>query len=212
MVFVPVAINYDRVLEDRTLLRRLDASAPRRGFAYALTRTAGFAAGQLWLMLTGRWHRFGYACVNFGRPVSMREWAARDGVDFRALDDDARHREVERFAGGLMDAIARIVPVLPVSVVATVFLHRREGGLSEIELKSAAYDLVLRLERAGARIYVPRGDLDYAFAVGLRMLVLRRVIIEREGVYFPNDDDGALLAYYANSIAPLLDGAGGQAA
>jgi glycerol-3-phosphate O-acyltransferase len=209
VVFIPVGINYDRVLEDRTLLRKLDAAAPRRGLLYATARTAAFVAGNLWLMLTGRWHRFGYACVNFGKPLSMRDHVRRHGIDFRRLDDEDRHREVERVGAQVMDAIARIVPVLPVSLVATVFLRSHVAGWSELELKSAAYDLILRLEKAGAHIYVPRGDLDYAIGVGLRMLLLRRIVAERDGLYRANPAEAALLSYYANAIEPLVAAAGG---
>jgi glycerol-3-phosphate O-acyltransferase len=209
VVFVPVGINYDRVLEDRTLLLKLDAAAPRRGLLYAIVRTATFVAGSLWLMLTGRWHRFGYACVNFGTPISMRDYVRRHGIDFRQLDDEDRHREVERVGAQVMDAIARVVPVLPVSLVATVFLRNHDAGWSELELKSAAYDLILRLEKAGAHIYVPRGDLDYAIGVGLRMLLLRRIVAEQDGLYRANPADAALLSYYANAIEPLVAAAGG---
>jgi len=212
VVFVPVGINYDRVLEDRTLLLKLDAAAPRRGPLYAIARTAAFVASNLWLMLTGRWHRFGYACVNFGKPLSMRDYVGRQGIDFRRLDDEARHREVERIGAQIMDAIARIVPVLPVSLVATVFLRNRDAGLSELELKSAAYDLIQRLEKAGAHIYVPRGDLDYAIGVGLRMLLLRRIVVEQDGLYRADPAEAALLSYYANAIEPLVAAAGGPQA
>ena len=208
LVFVPVGINYDRVLEDRTLLRKLDAQAPRRGIAYAAARTAAFVAGNLWLAATGRWHRFGYACVNFGRPISMREYLAGGAQDLRPLADAERHREVEKLGAKIMEAIARIIPVLPVSLVAGVFLRQRDTGLSELELKSAAYDLIQRLERAGAHIYVPRGDLDYAIGVGLRMLLLRRIVMEQDGLYRANLGDRALLAYYANAIEPELEQAG----
>jgi glycerol-3-phosphate O-acyltransferase len=204
LVFIPVGINYDRVLEDRTLLRKLDPAAPRRGFLYAAGRSATFAGANLWLAATGRWYRFGYACVNFGRPISMRNYLARHGLDFRQLDDAARHREVERVAGGIMDSIARIVPVLPVSLVATVFLGGRDTRFSELELKSAAYDLIQRLERSGAHLYVPRGDHDYAIGVGLRMLLLRRMVVEEDGLYRASPGELALLGYYANAIAPLL--------
>ena len=193
-----------RVLEDRTLIRKLEPDAPRRGFLYAAARTAAFAASNLWLAATGRWYRFGYACVNFGRPVSMREYGKRTGVDFRQLDDPARHREVERVAAQLMEAIMRIVPVLPVSLVATAFLRNRDAGLSELELKSSVYDLIMQLESAGAHIYVPRADLDYAIGVGLRMLLLRRMVEERDGVFRANPAETALLAYYANAIEPLV--------
>jgi glycerol-3-phosphate O-acyltransferase len=209
IVFVPVGINYDRVIEDRTLLLKLDSAAPRRGLYYAIARTAAFVARNLWLMLTGRWHRFGYACVNFGTPLSMRDHVKRQGIDFRRLDDEHRHHEVERVGAQVMDAIARIVPVLPVSLVATVFLRNHDAGWSELELKSAAYDLILRLEKAGAHIYVPRGDLDYAIGVGLRMLLLRRIVVEDDGLYRASSAESALLSYYANAIEPLVAAAGG---
>jgi glycerol-3-phosphate O-acyltransferase len=208
LVFIPVGINYDRVLEDRTLLLKLDAAAPRRGALYAVTRAAAFAASNLWLALTGRWYRFGYACVNFGKPLSMRDYARRSGVDFTRLSDDARHREVERVAAEIMRSIAGIIPVLPVSLVATVFLRSRDAGWSELELKSEIHDLIMRLEGAGAHVYVPRGDLDYAIGVGLRMLLLRRIVEEKDGLYRPNPADAALLAYYANAIEPLIVAAG----
>jgi glycerol-3-phosphate O-acyltransferase len=209
IVFIPVGINYDRVLEDRTLLRRLDPAAPRRGRLYAVARTATFAASNLWLAATGRWYRLGYACVNFGTPLSMRDYVNRHGIDFRRLDDAGRHREVERVGAQLMESIARIVPVLPVSLVATVFQDRRGAGWSELEVKSAAYDLILRLEKAGAHVYVPRGDLDYAIGVGLRMLLLRHVVEEQDGLFRAGPAEAGLLSYYANAIEPLVAAAGG---
>jgi len=209
LVLIPVGINYDRVLEDRTLLLKLDPAAPRRGLLYAVARSAAFVGANVGLMLTGRWYRFGYACVNFGTPLSMRDYVGRLGFDFRRLDDAARHREVERVGAQVMEAIARVVPVLPVSLVATVFLGNRDAGWSELELKSAAYGLIQRLERAGAHIYVPRGDLDYAIGVGLRMLLLRRIVVEADGLYRVSPAEVALLTYYANAIEPLVAAAGG---
>ena len=51
-------------------------------------------------------------------------------------------------------------------------------------------------------------DLDYAIGVGLRMLLLRRIVEEKDGLYRPNPADAALLAYYANAIEPLIVAAG----
>jgi glycerol-3-phosphate O-acyltransferase len=204
LVFIPVGINYDRVLEDRTLLTRLDSSAPRRSVFYAARRTAVFIGRNLRLMVTGRWYRFGYACVNFGRPISMRAYVSENRLDFRAFDDADRRREVERVGRLLMDAIARVVPVLPVSLVATVFARGRDAAFSELELKSEVYELIRRLEAVGAHVYVPRGDLDYAVGVGLRMLTLRRIVQEHDGLYRENPADRAVLAYYANAIEPLV--------
>jgi len=59
LVFVPLGLNYDRVLEDRTQLRSGDAAAPQVGGLRGALRTLGFAAGQIGLLLRSRWHRFG---------------------------------------------------------------------------------------------------------------------------------------------------------
>jgi len=138
VVFIPVGINYDRVLEDRTLLAKLDPAGPRRGTLYAVARTAAFVARNLWPSATGRRYRFGYACVNFGRPISMRGYVRARDIDFRRLPEEERHREVERVAAQLMAAIAGIIPVLPVSLVATVFLRCRETPLSELDAAETA--------------------------------------------------------------------------
>ncbi|MEM7259595.1 MAG: hypothetical protein AAF404_19650, partial [Pseudomonadota bacterium] len=52
--------------------------------------------------------------------------------------------------------------------------------------------------------YIPRGDRDYAVTVGIRMLVLRRVLLEDDGIYTVNQSDILLLQYYANSIEHLV--------
>ncbi|HTE13692.1 MAG TPA: 1-acyl-sn-glycerol-3-phosphate acyltransferase [Burkholderiales bacterium] len=205
LVFIPVGINYDRVLEDRTLLRKLDAASPRRGWVSAITTVLSFFARNTWLLATGRWYRYGYACVNFGRPLSMREYVSRNGVDFRTLDDDARHRTVAQVGQTLMDAIRDVIPVLPVSLVATVFVRGQTKPFAEIDLKTEAYTIARRLEAAGAHVYIPRSDLDYAIGVGLRMLTLRHIVRERDGLYSVAESERPLLEYYANAIAPLVD-------
>jgi glycerol-3-phosphate O-acyltransferase len=206
LVFIPVGINYDRVLEDRTLLLKLDSGGPRPGgIAYASAVTLGFAARQLWSMLLGSWHRFGYACVNFGKPVSMRAYVQARGFDFRALGDEERRVKVTELGQHLMAQIGAVVPVLPVALVATVLLQARGQALSELDLKAAVHELIIRLERAGAHVYIPRADHDYAITVGLRMLTLRRILTERDGLYSPDPDELPVLGYYANSIAHLVE-------
>lgn len=207
IVFVPVALNYDRVLEDRTLLRSLDRAAGRRSAWFAVRTALGFWASQLGLMLRGQWHRFGYACVNFGGPLSARSWLAAhggpNGGDLRALDKEQRFAVIGRLANDVMGEIARLVPVLPVSLMATVLLEA-EGPLDELELKVRASDLIVHFETRGAKLYLPRGDRDYAFHVGLRMLSLRHLVEEsREGLFSVAATERPVLAYYANAIAHL---------
>jgi glycerol-3-phosphate O-acyltransferase len=103
-----------------------------------------------------------------------------------------------------MAAVGRVVPVVPVPLLASVFVAQRERALSELELKAEVGRLLERLEAAGAHVYIPRGDLDYALTVGLRMLRIRHLVDESEGLFRANAEEMPLLAYYANSIAHFL--------
>ena len=205
LVFVPLGINYDRVLEDRSLLRSLDAEAPRVGRAKTLWNTLAFAAHNLRLMLKSEWHRFGYACVNFGSPISMRAYCRERAVDFQRLSGEDRKRETAALGAHLMQAVGRVVPVVPVPLIATVFVGNPERRLSVLELKAEVGRLLDLLERAKAHVYVPRSDFDYAINVGLRMLLSRHLVDEADGLYLAREKELAVLRFYANSIAHLLE-------
>jgi glycerol-3-phosphate O-acyltransferase len=209
LYFIPVGINYDRVLEDRTLLldAQPEASRPPRpphpSAADAARTTAGFVLRNFWLMLRNEWHRFGYACVSFGTPVSMRTWTAERGVDFRKLDKEGRAGLLEHLGAELMEAVGRVIPVLPVPLVASVFTDRPGVALSELELKAEVHQRMEGLEAAGALVYIPRRDRDYAIVAGLRMLTLRHLVDEADGLYRARPEEMHVLRYYANSIAHL---------
>ncbi len=206
IAFVPVGINYDRTFEDRSFLAELDPAAKKTSAGAAVTNTLRFVVRNLWLMARNRWHRFGYVCVNFGSPVSLKDYMRARGADFRSLSREDRFARVEELGRDLMKEIARVIPAVPVSLVATAFLRHPARAWSELELKGAALDLMRELEAGGAHVYVPRGDQDYAITVGLRMLTLRHLVTESNGLYSADPADLPLLAYYANSIAHLLPG------
>ena len=204
IAFIPVGINYDRTLEDRTLLSEREPGAERPGAATALARTLLFFGRNLRLLAANQWHRFGYACVNFGTPVSLKAWTAKHGVDFRKGAKEERFARVEELARELLAAVAKVIPVVPVSLVATAFVREPGRSWSELELKGEALRLATLLDAKGAHIYVPRGDQDYAIDVGLRMLTLRHLVDETDGLFTPRREELPLLTYYANSIAHLF--------
>ena len=206
LVFVPVGINYDRVLEDRSLMRTLDPDAVRRSRGFVIRTVLAWLARTVRLMLGGRWYRLGYACLNFGRPVSMRAYVRDHGVELGSGDAAAREAALQALGVRLLDSVARSVPVTPVAVVATVFAENPARAMSELEIKARAQRLIETLERRHAYVHVPRADRDYAVTVGLRMLTLRRLVTMSERLYRARDDASGLIAYYANSIAHFVPG------
>ncbi len=204
LVFIPVGINYDRVLEDRTLLLSADPGAKKKPLAAAIRITLLFILHNLWLMARGGWHRFGYAVVNFGTPLSMREYVKSHRVDFSKMGKETRIKKVKNLVSELMEEVAKLIPVVPVSVVSYVFAKNPDKSLSQIEIKAMVQSLIDRLEKSGAHVYIPRSDRDYAVEVGLRMLTLRHLVLEENNLYCASPEEVKLLNYYANSIEHLV--------
>ena len=205
LVFVPVGINYDRVLEDRTLLLSLDPDRPKGSKGAAVRGSVKFLWRNIWLALTRRWFSYGYACVNFGSPISLRAYLADRDIGLAGLSDEARIENVQALAAHLMGSVGRVVPVLPVALIATVFRERRTLMLSEPEVKVAALSMMNDLDTSGALTYIPHKDRDYAINVGMRMLKLRHIVDEtEEGFLEVSERNMPLLDYYANSISHLI--------
>ena len=190
VVFVPVGLNYDRVLEDRILLAHEKTADGRARFRVSAAQAMGFFVRLMWLRMTGRLYRFGYACVSFGEPLSLKAWLARPAADVEGLGHELTRR------------IGQVIPVLPVSLISRVLLAA-DGPLSIIDLKLRAEAELERLHAAGAHSHVPRSDLGYAVEVAIRMLRLRRIVGESEAGLEVRPAEREVLGYYANAIAHL---------
>ncbi|MEQ9258457.1 MAG: 1-acyl-sn-glycerol-3-phosphate acyltransferase [Roseovarius sp.] len=193
VVFVPVALNYDRVFEDRILVAAGEAG--ERRFRANISVVAGFVLKQFWLWLTRRYHRHGYAAASFGAPVSLN-----------AFEAENPGASVEALGARLMQRIGEEVPVLPVPVVAHV-LMMQGGPVKAAAIEAEVAALVARFPRA--HVHLPRGDVGYAVEVGLRNLRKRHMLEEGpEGIAI-REKDRAVVSFYARSIAHLLEGSGG---
>ena len=190
VVFVPVALNYDRVLEDRVLLAA--GKTGERRFRASISAAIGFALRQFGKKLRGKFYRFGYAAVSFGEPLSLAEFSQ---VTPKKL--------TENVARELRNRIAEVVPVLPVPLVASL-LEDMEAPVSRTDLVKAAEKRVEALKASGAHVHLPRDNIEYAVEVGLRAMKLRNMIHETEAIEVV-DAERPTLAFYANSIRHLVD-------
>ncbi len=212
VVFVPVGLNYDRVLEDRILLAadaaknntKTQKKIGERTFQFGIWEVMRFCGHLLVLRLKGRLYRYGYACASFGRPISLNAWCEEHAATFAGQSRAQVFSNVDQFGRALMEQVGAAVPVLPVALVASVLEKAGEAGLDGLELKSRIFTLIVTLEKAGAHIHLPRADLDYAISTGLRMLTLRHIVQAKEGAYRVVEDNADLITYYANSIRHLL--------
>ncbi len=205
IVFIPVGINYDRVLEDRSLLRNIEADVDKRSGFAAIRTALGFAVHNLWLRATGRWYSYGYASANFGTPVSLQSILRAEEWRPRELGKDERIAKVTALARRLMRDVGALVPVLPVSLVATVLLRHAGRGLAPGALFAEVTALGEQLSQGGARVHIPRGDAGYALEVGLRMLRLRHLVVESGEAIDIAPGELPIVRYYANAIEHLVN-------
>ncbi len=200
--FIPVATNFDRVMEERTLVANPDADFKGRGGRFVLGSTLAFFARMVWRKIQGRWPGFGMACANFGEPVSLREWSRERGVDFSRLDRDALFAAVEELGDELTHRIVDVVPVLAVPVVSTVLLEA-DGPLDGEAIKRRALQWLDDARALGAHIGMKEGGEAANIETAVQSLRKRRLITEKDGGFAPEERQRPLLDYYAASIRQL---------
>ncbi len=209
MYVVPVAINYDRVIEDRSLLRERDA---REGMGRVpkvvqLREVARYASWNFARIVGGRWNRYGRAAVVIGEPVSVNEWLAAEetaGKSVLELPRAERLPHVQRLCDSMMMEIGAIIPVTPVTLACAAiqsfdsdFIPR--GAL--IARMDEMRDVLLELN---ARVLRAERSIEDVFDRAWRMLAMRRVLSETESGYAVLPRGRQLVSYYANSVAHLL--------
>lgn len=186
VVFVPVSLNYDRVLEDR-ILTEAGRTGVRR-FRGSIASGTMFALRWIWRRLTGRANTFGMAAVCFGAPVSLRDLGA--------------HGDVPNLAMALMRQIRRNTPILSMPLVAHVV---REGADTAERIEAALTAEIARRKAAGQVVVAPEPAAEGVAKI-VDQLRLRRILRDApSGQLVATTRGNEILAYYANSICDVRD-------
>ncbi|MEM7321243.1 MAG: 1-acyl-sn-glycerol-3-phosphate acyltransferase, partial [Pseudomonadota bacterium] len=187
VVFVPVALNYDRVLED-TVLVAAGQSKTRR-FPARIGVITSWLLRQLWRRITGKFTRFGTAAVSIGATLSLR-----------AFHEESDANDPVELARDLMARIGKAVPILPVPLVAYL---SRSGDPMDAE---GYFQAVQEIRRQKPKLHILpdeqnfRSELDAA----LKQLVDRRLLKLDGQVYVPSGERSDLLEFYSGSIEHQL--------
>ncbi len=185
IVFVPVAINYDRVLEDRVLIAA-GARGDRR-FGARISVVVRFILRKFWQGIRGRYVRFGTAAVVFGAPLSLKKFGAE--------------RPVEDLADTLMGRIGDAMPVLIVPLLSRRFLEAQEP----LTLEELQAQIKQDARQHGRRMpSMTEAELEEAVLTGLAGM-------ERNGMVEPTTGASwqivagqeAVVSFYAQSLTGI---------
>lgn len=200
---VPVGINYDRVLEDRSLIRELEEGVARKSRGQRLARVSRYTGWNLLRLLTGRLRRYGRVAVTFGSPLSVRSWTAeRPGV--LELPREQRLPRMQELADLMLERIANVVPVTPVPLMAAALLSFGETAVSRTALLERLEDYRTHLLQHDAKLVHADRDAARILERAWRTFRMRRLVVAERDTYVILPSQRPLLEYYANSIRHLL--------
>ncbi|MBI4421716.1 MAG: hypothetical protein HY560_12895, partial [Gemmatimonadetes bacterium] len=201
---VPVAINYDRVLEDRVLTRELlQPGSARRGRLRQLGSVLRYLIYNLARWLTGTLRRYGAVAVNFGTPASVRAWLAQHAGVLDAPKEE-RLPKVQALADEVMRRIGTIIPVTPVPLVSAALLSFGDTIVRRDRLLERLDEYRKHLVQTDAKLMHAERGVYAILDRGARLLCLRRVIYQEEDALVMLPTQRPLLEFYANSIRHLL--------
>ena len=154
ITFVPVGLNFDRVLEDRTLTSETAGAPPPRALEKfrSLGRIVSAAPRFLLGVFGPGWlaahRRNGYAAVSFGPTVSLSE-LVEDPAAMVRLPRAERLDAIAEVADALLARVATVVPATPV-VLTCRALDR--GHTRAAAIRAAVRDELRELRAAGRPI------------------------------------------------------------
>ena len=183
IAFVPVAINYDRVLEDNVLIAADKRGDRRFGARISVVVWAFFR--KFWQRVRGKDTRFGSAAVAFGSPVSLIESGLTDA---------------EILSTALMERISEVMPVLAVPLMSHVFLRTPRIEVSDLVEK--VRELMAHAPVQNRAIH--EDELDAEVQRGLTGLRRRGILRLDQGHWVVENKHEDVLIFYARSIAHLL--------
>ncbi len=203
IVFVPVGTNFDRVMEQRTLIANVDTDFRGRGTVFVLGSTLLVLLRQVWLKLTLRWQGFGMAAANFGEPLSLRDWSKRNGLSLTSLQQKPLFEAIESLGNELRNRVIDTIPVLAVPLLSMLVLETDEP-MTRDQLTDKALKRLNHLRNLGAHPGIRKGAEKVAITDGFDLMYrLGLITIDGDEKVEPHVDERDMLQYHANSIIQL---------
>ena len=201
ILFVPVYVGYERVLEGRTYLGELRGAAKKKESIFDIFKVIGALR-----------QRFGQVWVNFGEPLKLNEFLDQEQPGWRQQNhapefrpdwlNATTNRLAERIAQRLNEAAA----VNPVNLVALAMLSTSRQALDRRSLARILnlYQRLLRAVPYSPHTTLPEGDgaalIDYVKSLDL--------IAEQKDalgdILYLDEQNEVLMTYYRNNVMHIF--------
>lgn len=201
---VPVGINYDRVLEDRSLIRERIVGGQRPSRLAQLWNVLSYLGWNTARLCTGQLKRYGRVAIAFGTPISVRAWLREQPAGVLALPKGERLPHIQRLAEQALERIGAVIPVTPVPLAAAALLSFGTSVVPLSRVLERLDEIRDRLGASGARIVRIDLPVPEVWERAWRMFSMRRLVVAQGDALVILPSARPLLEYYANSIRHLL--------
>ncbi|MET0610406.1 MAG: glycerol-3-phosphate 1-O-acyltransferase PlsB [Pseudomonas caspiana] len=201
IVFVPVYIGYERVLEGRTYLGELRGATKKKESIFDIFKVIGALK-----------QRFGQVSVNFGEPIKLAEFLDNEQPDWREQElgpqfkpawlNETTHRLGERVAQHLNEAAA----INPVNLVALALLSTQKLALDD-QAMERVLDLYLTLLRRvpySPHTTLPEGDGRALIEHVKDMNLLSEQKDALGKILYLDEQNAVLMTYYRNNVLHIF--------
>ena len=202
LIFVPCAINYDRVLEEGAYLKEVKGSSKKQESLAQLVRARSVLK-----------RRYGTVYVKFAQPMSLKSYMQRFDLEFQTLKPKERHAMYRDFAWRIIQNINSSSMITPFALVAAVILTTSKRGITLAEIKLVIRNYYNYLQHRGVRMPSRLQDLEQALEDVLSLMEKSKWIElladedetdEEERIYTVDDGNRLNLEYYKNNIIHFL--------
>ena len=201
IVFVPVYIGYERVLEGRTYLGELRGASKKKESIFDMFKVLGALK-----------QKFGQVAVNFGEPIKLADFLDNEQPDWRQQElaplyrpqwlNAATHRLGEKVAQKLNEAAA----INPVNLVALALLSTSKLALDDRAL-ARVLDLYLALLRRvpySPYTTLPEGDGRALIEHVKGMDLLSEQSDALGKILYLDEQNAVLMTYYRNNVLHIF--------
>ena len=201
IVFVPVYIGYERVLEGRTYLGELRGQAKKKESVFDIFR-----------VLSALKLRFGQVAVNFGEPLALADFLDREQPDWRSQTLAPEYRPAwlnattNTLARELTSGISAAADVNPVNMVALVMLSTARLALDETSLARALdrYKALLQAVPYSNGVTLPAIDGQAMIEHVESMQMIDRQSDALGEIMRLDEPQAVLMTYYRNNVLHLV--------
>jgi len=202
IVFVPVYIGYERVLEGRTYLGELRGASKKKESIFDIFKVIGALKKQ----------KFGQVAVNFGEPIKLAEFLEQEQPGWRQQElaplyrpewlSPTTNRLAEKVAQHLNEAAA----INPVNLVALALLSTTRLALDE-QAMARVLDLYLALLRRvpySQHTTLPEGDGRALINHVKDMNLLAEQSDALGKILYLDEQNAVLMTYYRNNVLHIF--------